>query len=341
MVEERADTLSPPGTIRLRPTVRQIPLADGHSILYAPGSAPVRVTAAAKEIWPMLVTGARLDELAGRLSLLHPKARDSRERLEIFLSQLRSSGLLEDAPVKNTTRAKRKVRMLFDLDVLAARLARMVSWLPNPFWILITTVAAGMAVIGAWLLLVSSAKPRFFDAFTHFSVLGFIAVLTVVIPLHEIGHALACRLSCVRVGFLGLRRGLLGLPLPFVETPEMFLVANRWKRFQVSAAGLFSDLLLGGAAAWIVLWSGTGSLLGNAARFVFLYCLMTLNVGTSPMQAGDGSNMLSALLNDDFVRPAALLRQASRFSTKTHVWIYWSACIAHLVFTGALVWYLR
>jgi putative peptide zinc metalloprotease protein len=329
------------GTVRLRAGVQRIELANGRRVLFATGRTPLRVTPTADEIWPMLVEGTQFEELVTRLQELHPQARSSRERVIAFVEQLGKAGLLEGTePAKAAIEKKEPIRIC-DLDPLARMVAGGLRRLPPALRATLVLAVAGMAAMGAARYLLSAPTPRFLDAFQHFSFVGLALVMVVAAPLHEIGHAIACRMAGVAAGPLCVRRGWFGWLRPFVETPEAFLAPGRWGKFGIAAGGLFFDLLLCGAAAWTALLAGRTGLVGGAATFVFLYCVMNLNVGTSPLQPGDGSNMLGALLDDDFARQAALFGEHSRFANARNVRIYRLAGVAHLLLTGVLLWFMR
>jgi hypothetical protein len=327
-------------TARLKPEVRHVALPDGRLVLYGAGGNPVRVSPAVQGIWRELVTGEEFEKVAARLEELHPRARDSRTRLAEFLDTLEAAGLLEDNKAENS-RPKRQPLMLWNPDPFAARVAGVVLRLPAVIRNLTAILCVAAAVLGGVLLLKSTFKPRFIDAFIYFSPFGIAVIAVVAVPLHELGHAIACRLAGVRSGRLGLRWGRLFLPQPFVETPESFLATGSWRRFGIAAGGLVCDLIVGGAAAWIALLTARRGVTGAAATQVFLYCLMAVTVGTSPIQPGDGSNMLAALLNRDLAGDGSPRGAISRVSPATRVQIYRAVGIGHIVLTGLLLWKLR
>lgn len=327
--------------IRLRTGVRRVTRPSG-PLLVSPEGVAVRVGASVDDFYPLLMEGARFEELAARLRDRHPSTREIDERLRALLQQLENSQLLECGEVERRSTTPARPLLSLDVDPLAKGCARALGQAPWPLRLAALGSAMLAALAGVLTLLTGPLKPSFYDAFIHFSGWGLALVLGVVVPLHELGHAIAARCVGVRVNRLCVGRGALGFPRPYVETPEALLVVESWRRFWIPCGGPLANFLLGGAAAWVAVATERAGGVGAAATLVFLYCLMSVIVGTSPLRAGDGSHMLEALLDDDHARLGALLGRPSRLSSPRGLQLYRSVAGIHTLLTAVLlVWLLR
>jgi len=307
-------------TIRLRSGVQRVKRAGSHHLLVPPDGPPVRVGAAIDDdLWGLLVKGARFDDIVVLLQEAHPGSREIRPKLSEFLQQLGRSGLLEGA-----LPAQRQPTPLVAWEVppllqsSASPRGRLATILP--YGGLIAMAVAG--ALGYCVLLARGAR-AWLSVPTLFNLL---VALTLLILLHELGHAVAAQLAGTRLGRIGIRRGF--LPLPFVETPDVYLINSRLKRFSIAAGGPVSDLVFGGAAAWALLGDETKSPLLSTIASVGL---ILFSLGTSPLRQGDGSHMLEALLNDDLARKSALSTTPARLSRARDVALYRGACVAHVL----------
>lgn len=323
--------------IRLKAGVRRIRRNDA-LLLLSPSGDAVMVTPLLDEIWHALVAGTQLQDLAETLAARHPRARDIPVKLLMFIDRLWSAGLLEGSGKRT---AQRERRITFDSDSLAGAVARPLRVIPRALGIPLVAVIAIAASAGLlWLLVAVPDHPRLRHLFDHLSPWGISTILLVLVPLHELGHAVACRLIGVSPGGMGIRFPRFGMPRPFVETNAVWNVEGR-RRFWVAAGGPLADLIAGGVAAWtLIAWDRPG-IVQSVAWLVALYACVAINVGTSPLPTGDGSHMLEALLDDDFARSGALLGRTNRFVRPRSVLRYRIACGMHLALTVLLFLCLR
>ena len=298
----------------------------GYLLLVSPHGNAMRVSSTVEQYWQLLETGVRLEALIGHMQSRYPGDLTA-QRVKEFVGKLRACGLLEDFAEKSVTID----RWAIDLDQPARIVAKVLGWIPAA---VVGTCCLAVAITSLTLFaqtLVSRAHPHFMDMARQFSWVGLAICLLLLVPLHEFAHSVACRLVGVRAGKMVLDRGALGLPRVFLRTPAVALLQNRWKRVLVACSGLFIELSVGGLAAWGMLHNWGGAILHRAEVFVFLYCLMCLTTGTSPIQESDGSHALEALFSDDSLRVESLISKKSRFTKPGNVRTYRIICIIHVL----------
>jgi putative peptide zinc metalloprotease protein len=291
------------------------------------------VSAVAGGLVPLLARGASLAELADHLREARPAARNVERRLAAFVASLEAGGLLDgreatDAPAPRRRRSRR-IR-LGNPDRIAARLAGALMRIPRPArrwlsWALVLASCTGIALVELGML-----WPHAGTGGIGFDPFAVAALLLVVVPLHELAHAVACRAAGAPVSEAGIaiHGGL--IPGPYVDTSLAYRVADRWRRFWIPAAGPLIDLIAAGAAAWVVVWTGGAGAVGHAAGFLLVLCLFFLFFDTTPLTASDGSRMLEAGLDDELARRSALIgRRARALSPPPVVAVYRLAGAMH------------
>ncbi len=343
MHTESSSALAPARTpadalYRIRPGVAKVARADSFILVAPKDGRALRVTPVAEELLPLLAVGALFGELVQRLQQRHPKALDVETKLATFVDQLRRCGLIDTGAAPAEKRRPRTRFALLRPDSAAAWLAARIDiW---PVWLqramLVLLVSAALAHVGALVMLGPLPHPS--ALWTEFNGWGLALFILVVVPLHEAAHALACRLAGEPVNEAGFILHGWIVPGPYVDTSQMYRVANRWQRFSVPAAGPLVDLLaLGAAAAWLFWAAPAGSAL-HAAQTLFLLCALFLVLDTNPLAPSDGSRMLEAVLGDDLARRSALSRTRARLSSRKTVAFYRIACSTHLQSSALLIY---
>jgi putative peptide zinc metalloprotease protein len=174
-------------------------------------------------------------------------------------------------------------------------------------------------------------------SFGGISILGAACYLLILVPMHELAHAVSCEMAGARVGAMGIvfRNAL--FPTPFVDTSRSYLIANTWRRFWIPAAGPTVDFLGSGAAAWILSLSNRDACGKSIAASLFTLGMIYFYVNTSPLLASDGSRMLATLLNDDLARRNAFVSHPGPASKPAMRLIYRVASCAHLLLGIAIL----
>jgi putative peptide zinc metalloprotease protein len=168
-------------------------------------------------------------------------------------------------------------------------------------------------------------------SFSGISILGAACYLLVLVPLHELAHAVSCEMAGARVGAMGIvfRNAL--FPTPFVDTSRSYLIACTWKRFWIPAAGPVVDIIGLGAAAWVLCLSDRDMCGKSIAASLFTLGMICSYVNTSPLLASDGSRMLATLVNDDLARRNAFALHPGPASKPAMRVTYRAAACAHLL----------
>jgi hypothetical protein len=335
--EEEIESFLGGDRVRLKPGVRRV-RRPGALLLLPPGGNPVMVSPMVDEIWDLLVAGVQVSELASELRERRPRARDVASKLTVFLNRLWNAGLLEGS---GACALPSPSRIEIPIDPLARACASLLRRVPRPLFVAVIVGFAAASLCGLLVLLVSAKHPRMSNLPEHLTVEGVLIIVFLLIPLHELGHAAACRFAGVASGPAGIRFGRLGIPHPYVVTSLAWGIEQATRRCWIPAGGPLVDLFVGGAAAWGLVVFDPPGVLGSVVWLVALYALIAVNVGTSPIPVGDGSHLLEALLDDEFARGAALLWRRNRFVRPHSVRIYRLVCIGHVICSTALLYVLR
>jgi len=329
-------------SVRLLGDVTQVRRARGHTVLVSPdGSAATRISAVGETLLPLLVRGTSVDLIAAFLQRQYPSARDIPVKLHRFLKALEIGGLLANGqgPTKRRPSGGRRFA-LFNPDHLAIQLARWWEWIPGSQFlvvVLLVTAAIGLVVVGLehgeWLNPIGLMK--------RFEPIGLAFFVLVIVPLHELSHAVACRAAGVPVTAAGIMWHSFLIPGPYVETTQAYRVQDRRRRFWIPATGLLVDVLASGAAAWMVVLTHGNGLVGRASLYVLLLSGLFVYLDSNPLTPSDGSHMLEALLDDELARASGLSRGPATLSTRLVINTYRLACIGHFLLAALfLSWFV-
>jgi len=290
-------------TYRLMPDVQIVRRENALLLVSGQTGASVRVSPAAESLLPMLQSGAGMQELRAFLQTRHPQAGDVGPKLELFLQPLLRLQLLAAGDVSAKVRRGWTRINLFRIDPFARRIAAALLWFPQMLrWTVLALLLLG-ACAGIAQLALTHQFPSGRGIVKQFSFAGLFFFALVVVSVHELGHAVACRMAGVEVGYAGIvfHGGL--IPGPFVETSNAYRVQGRWQRFCIPAAGPLVNFLSAGAAAWVLVLVVPGHPeLQDAVRFVFMVSLLFVYFDTNPFGPTDGSYMLGALLDDELAK---------------------------------------
>lgn len=210
--------------------------------------------------------------------------RVSLEKIKSFLDLCASRGLLESGSWPGVqsvapgagARGPRRLRFHRQL-VSGERLIEAVVG-RRRWWFNRLTIGLALAVMLfglIWLALSPSlfsfASPV--EQLRHTRSLGLLAALVLLfcleISLHEVAHAVACRLVGAKAGGFGV--GLLWwvLPVFYTDTRHVYTVDSKYKRAAVSLAGPLMDLLLLGVISLVMWLAPEASPLGRFAVAYF------------------------------------------------------------------------
>ncbi len=314
-----------PEFLRLGEDVREA-VIDGTLMLQSASDVnAVKVSRSAAHLLPSLKEGATFDQLCEVFGRRLSEAQ--RTQVTAFLSVLQHAGLLQQPGAR-----ARSVLIRYASWDLSAPLARLgdalaASRAAAALAFLLVLFAAAALVWGASIVLPhlielgrSVAQPLALAA-------GALAVFAIVIPVHELAHAVvagACGIRSTRL-VLG-RRG--AVPAVFCETPGSSLIADRVLRILVPAAGPAVDLAFGLGFGVLALWSRTPATPYLAAAACA--SLMALVLDFNPYTGSDGSRMLEILLDDDHARAGAFSRRGGVTSMRNSARGYLTIAILYV-----------
>ena len=318
--------------MRLREGVAHVRRRQG-SVLVSAGSSAVRIGEVGEELLPLLVCGADVDQLAAFLQQQHPLARDIPVKLDRFLAELERGGLLASGPQPAERRRSESKRIvLFNPDRLAKELAEWWGRMPAPrsHWLITALIIiAAIGLVAVWLGDPQRLNPA--GLVGRFDPIGLAVFVLVVVPLHELSHAVACRAAGVPVTAAGIILHASVIPGPYVDTTQAYRIGDRWRRFWIPAAGPLVDFLASGTAAWTVVLAGGDGVVGRASLYVLLLSALFVYLDTNPLAPSDGSHMIEALLDDELARTTALFRHRARLSTRSAINMYRVISVAHFL----------
>jgi len=329
--------------VQLLDGVTRVRRARGQTLLVSPdGSSAIRIGDVGEKLLPLLRRGTTVDVLAAFLQRQHPFARDISVKLDRFLAELDRVGLL--APCQRPAeRARSGVKQyaLFNPDRLAKQLAEWWAWIPRTqshTLVVVLIVAAAIGLVAVWLGDHQRLNPV--GLVRRFEPIGLAVFVFMIVPLHELSHAVACRAAGAPVTAAGIMLHSFVIPGPYVDTTQAYRVAERWRRFWIPATGPLVDLLASGTAAWVVVLTNGNGLVGRGALYVLLLSGLFVYLDTNPLTPSDGSHMLEALLDDELARASALSGRRAALSTRPAINTYRLVCVVHFLVAVLIVGWL-
>lgn len=190
---------------------------------------------------------------------------------------------------------------LFDPDPLLNRWAPLLGWLFGPIGAVLWAL---MVVVGFWHVvdrpgaLASGAA----SILSGDNLLPLYLTYAMIKALHEMGHAVSCKVFGQRSGTGGEVHAigvmfLLFLPIPYVDASSSWALRSRAQRMVIAAAGILIEVACAAVAA--VVWARTaeGSLTHAIAyNAMFLSSLSTILFNGNPLLRYDGYYVLSDLI---------------------------------------------
>ncbi|QYF92715.1 HlyD family efflux transporter periplasmic adaptor subunit [Massilia sp. PAMC28688] len=180
-------------------------------------------------------------------------------------------------------------------DRLYAWLAPRLTWLFRPgFWLLV----ALLGVTGAAQVMAQSARfgATFSYAFSLEGALWIALSLALLKSCHEIGHGVAAKRHGLRVTRTGVALLVLW-PVLYTDVNDIWKLSDWRARFQVSVAGIATELVFAVAATWGWLLLPEGPL--QSAMFIIAGTawVLSLAINLNPFMRFDGYYLLSDLLD--------------------------------------------
>ncbi len=153
--------------------------------------------------------------------------------------------------------------------------------------------------------------PDFHGFFSARNVLLLAAVLGGMKVLHELGHGLACRHFGGECHEMGLMLLVL-TPCLYCDTSDSWLLASKWRRAAVAAAGIYVEVVLASLATLVWWITEPGLLNSTCLSAMFVGSVSTILFNGNPLLRYDGYYVLSDLLEVPNLRQksAAVLSRA-------------------------------
>jgi Zn-dependent protease len=302
--------------------------SQGTLVLVAPNARAVRASVKFAPLLPMLRAGVTIDEATkaiARASTTGTPSPAIRTSVRAFLAQIRCAALLDGAPLTTTSYAGRALYIVPSASFVVSRgLWNSVAAATLGLLLLLMSLLAAREVAALGGALTPSKIPA------TCSAAGALFFAFVAVPLHELGHAVACASLGARVSAIGVRFGKWGAPGPFVDTTLACVLPRRERRALIPLAGPLVDLAVFVTAA-AVRRNVEDATLHAAATFVALLTLVTLVLALNPFLPSDGAHALEAIFSDEQLRRAAIRGQRGPFTRSSHVAIYRGCSAAYVV----------
>ena len=195
-----------------------------------------------------------------------------------------------------------------DPDRFLARLDRWWGWLFS-----LPALAAAMILAACALLLIGaefevfrSRLPAFQEFFAAQNWLALALTLAVTKVLHEFGHGLACKRFGGECHEMGLML-LVFTPCLYCNVTDSWMIADKWKRAAVGAAGMYVELILASLATLLWWHTEPGLIHGLCLNVMFICSISTLLFNANPLMRYDGYYILADLVEIPNLRQKASL----------------------------------
>lgn len=268
---------------------------------------------------------AILKMLDGRVSLAEIKRRFERafaplqitvERIQTFLGRLHGSGLLlaetcgqgEQFLLRRGRRRRAELLQSltgllairfrsFDPEPLLRWLYPKCRWLYSP-WFLTGCLLLGLAAAGLVTVqfdVLRSRLPDFQAFFSARNVVWMALALAAAKVLHELGHALTCKHFAGECHEMGIML-LVFTPCLYCNVSDSWMLAGRWQRIAITAAGMVVEIVLASACTFLWWFSQPGLLNTLCLNVMFVCSVSTVLFNGNPLLRFDGYFILSDLL---------------------------------------------
>jgi putative peptide zinc metalloprotease protein len=283
-------------------------------------------------VWSLLTGRVTLGDLCRAFAARFAPRQLTPAEAQRFVGQLIQQGLVIGHGLGSAAAVRRREspgwqRIAAATNVLAIRfrgvdpdrwLSRWTPWLE---WIFAPSfVAVGITLIlsalGLWLTHATEFAHRWPEELAQWTVTdlwSLAVVLAGVKVLHELGHATACKRYGGEVHELGVML-LVFTPCLYCNVSDAWLLPSRWRRMVISAAGMWVEVVLAAACAWLWWLSEPGWFHGLCLQVVMICGVSTLVFNLNPLLRYDGYFILS-----DFCDLPNLAQEAGR-ELRESVW---------------------
>jgi putative peptide zinc metalloprotease protein len=139
-------------------------------------------------------------------------------------------------------------------------------------------------------------KSTLVDTFSLEGLAAYGVALIAVKFLHELGHGFVAKKHGCRVPAMGVAF-LVMFPMAYTDTNEAWLVRDRWKRFEISSAGIKTELMVASWATFLWAILPDGALRSALFFLAAVSWIISVALNASPFMRFDGYFILSDMLD--------------------------------------------
>jgi putative peptide zinc metalloprotease protein len=186
---------------------------------------------------------------------------------------------------------------LFDPERLLDRLLGWFGFLFTiPFFLVACAfwASAGLLILCNWDQFLAKL-PTFEDFFKAQNIFWLWCSIGVVKVLHEFGHGISCKKFGGEVHEMGFML-LVFSPALYCNVTDAWMLPNRWHRAIIGAAGIYVELIIAAAAAWVWWFSEPGMLNFLCLSTIVVCSVSTVVFNGNPLMKFDGYYIVSDLL---------------------------------------------
>lgn len=180
-------------------------------------------------------------------------------------------------------------------DAFFAKTAPLIKRFFNK-WVML--LIALFSVYGYLSLLPQTGRlgSIFWNSFSIEGMSGYVLAICILKIIHETAHAYAAKLSGIRVRRMGIAF-IVFIPRFFTDITDAWRLPDRKKRCLIDAAGIISEIIIGGFAAMV--WNNTqpGAINTIAYSFFTISVLSTIFINGNPFIKYDGYFLLMDIVN--------------------------------------------
>ena len=139
-------------------------------------------------------------------------------------------------------------------------------------------------------------KSALVDTFSLQGLAAYGVALIAVKILHELGHGFVAKKHGCRVPAMGVAF-LVMFPMAYTDTNEAWTVKERWKRFEISSAGIKTELIIASWATFLWAMLPDGAIRSAVFFLAAVSWVISVALNASPFMRFDGYFILSDLLD--------------------------------------------
>ncbi len=276
-------------------------------------------------ILQMLDGDSSLDDIAEQFEAQFPPQTIRVEELQNFIGMLHRSGLVlsdstgQGVQLKERRDDKKRKELLSALsNILAFRMRgidpeRLLNFLyPYVRWFFTpaATIGALMLASAALTLVIvqfeifQARLPSFHSFFDAQNWMALAATLMATKILHEFGHGMSCKHfggECHEMGVMFL----VLTPCLYCNVSDSWMLANRWHRAAIGAAGMYVEICLASVCTFIWWFTEPGLLNFTCLNIMFVSSVSTVMFNANPLLRYDGYYILSDILEIPNLRQKA------------------------------------